>query len=45
VAGSQGIVKDTLKIAKVDSLMVLYPTVEAATEGLRGRPPTIRPNP
>lgn len=37
VAGTQGIVKDTLKIAKVDSLMVLYPTVEAATEGLRGR--------
>ncbi len=45
VAGTQGIVKDTLKIAKVDSLMVLYPTVEAATEGLRGRPRTISPNP
>jgi len=37
VSGTQGIVKDTLKIAKVDSLMVLYPTVEAATEGLRDR--------
>ena len=37
VAGTQGIVNDTLKIAKVDSLMVLYPTVEAATEGLRDR--------
>ena len=45
VAGTQGIVKDTLKIAKVDSLMVLYPTVEAATEGLRDRPRTISPNP
>ena len=38
VAGTQGIVKDTLKIAKLERLMVLYPTIEAATEGLRGRP-------
>jgi len=28
-------VKDTLKIAKVERLMVLFPTIEAATEGLR----------
>ena len=34
VVGAQGIVRDTLKIAKLESLMVLYPTVDAATEGL-----------
>jgi anti-anti-sigma factor len=45
VAGTQGIVEETLKIAKVDNLMVLYPTVEAATEGLRDRPRTTSPNP
>jgi len=35
VAGARRIVEEVLRTAKVDNLMFLYPTVKAATEGLR----------
>jgi anti-anti-sigma factor len=36
VAGAQGIVKELLKVARVDHILPLYPTVAAAAEGFSG---------
>src|SRR3989454_5884889 len=38
VAGAQGIVEETLKMTKVDQIVTLCPSVEAAAENLSGPP-------